>query len=222
MDPHWWPLAGLRLETPRLELRVPSDADLAALAALAERGVHDPQIQPFASPWTDVDPARRGRGTIQHHWRQRSEWTPDKWELGLAVVRDGVVVGVQDVAASDFSVLREVSTGSWLGLDHQGKGTGTEMRAAVLHLSFTGLGADFATSTAFADNPSSLAVSRKLGYVDDGIERNVRRGEPAITQRLRLDKATWAATQRVPVVIHGLGPCLPMFGLAACPESADV
>ena len=114
-------------------------------------------------------------------------------------------------------MLREVSTGSWLGLEHHGQGIGTEMRAAVLYLAFAGLGAEHAVSSAFIDNPASLWVSRKLGYANDGIERQVSRGQPAVIQRLRLDRDTWQATQKVPVTIHGLQPCLHMFGISASP-----
>lgn len=51
------------------------------------------------------------------------------WSLSLAVLHEGRVVGRQDVMAKDFGVTGEVSTGSWLGLAHQGRGLGTEMRA---------------------------------------------------------------------------------------------
>jgi RimJ/RimL family protein N-acetyltransferase len=221
MNPDWWPLAQLRLETPRLELRVPTESDLYALAGLTALGVHDPQVQPFVVPWTDASPAERARGTLQYQWRQWAHWAPERWALELAVVRDGVVVGIQSMSAQNFAVLREVSTGSWLGLEHQGQGTGTEMRAAVLHLAFAGLGADFALSGAFTDNAASLAVSRKLGYADDGIEREVRRGKPAVSRRLRLDRATWHATARLPVTVHGLEPCRAMFGLPPDGESDD-
>jgi RimJ/RimL family protein N-acetyltransferase len=213
VNPDWWPLAGLWLETPRLHLRTPGEADLDALATVAARGVHDPEVQPFAVPWTDASPAERARGTLQYQWRQRGTWTPERWNLELVVVRDDVVVGTQSMSARDFAVLREVSTGSWLGIEHQGQGIGTEMRAAVLHLAFAGLRARFACSTAFTDNPASLGVSRKLGYSADGIELNVVRGQPAVTQRLRLDAGAWRANQRVPVAVHGLEPCLAMFGL---------
>ena len=212
VNPDWWPLAGLWLETPRLRLRTPGEADLDALATVAARGVHDPEVQPFAVPWTDASPAERARGTLQYQWRQRGTWTPERWNLELVVVRDDVVVGTQSMSARDFAVLREVSTGSWLGIEHQGQGIGTEMRAAALYLAFEGLGALDAVSAAFTDNPASIRVSRKLGYADDGIERHVSRGRPAILQRLRLDRATWEARQQVPVTVHGLGRCLPMFG----------
>ncbi len=215
MNLDWWPLAQLRLETPRLELRLPSEADLQALAALAALGVHDPLVQPFTVPWTDVSPQERARGTLQYQWRQWGLWTPERWALELAVVHDGAVVGIQSAAADNFAVLREVSTASWLGLEHHGRGIGTEMRAAILYLAFAGLGAEHAVSSAFIDNPASLWVSRKLGYADDGIERQLNRGKPAVIQRLRLDRDTWQATQTVPVTIRGLRPCLSMFGVSA-------
>ncbi len=58
-----WPLFQLRLQTPMLELRLPTDSDLADLASLAAAGVHDPEDQPFAVPWTDAAPADRARST---------------------------------------------------------------------------------------------------------------------------------------------------------------
>jgi RimJ/RimL family protein N-acetyltransferase len=217
----WWPLAGLRLTTPRLELRMPTERDLAELADLAATGVHDPQAQPFAIPWTDGSPADRARSTLQYHWLQRAGWQPAKWSLDLVVVEDGTVVGTQGMSATDFAILREVGTGSWLGQAHQGRGIGTEMRAAVLHLAFAGLGARYATSGAFTDNGPSQAVSRKLGYVDDGMERRVRRGQAATVLRLRLDRATWRATRKVPVRISGLADCLAMFGAEGGPDQAE-
>ena len=209
----WWPLADLRLRTPRLELRLPDDADLDALASLAAAGVHDEAVQPFAVAWTDVPPAERARSVLQFHWAQRGAWRPGAWSLDLVVVRDRIVVGTQGISGRDFARLREVSTGSWLGRSYHGQGFGTEMRAAVLELAFTGLDAEYALSGAFADNLASLAVSRKLGYQRDGIERIVRRGVPADSVRLRLDRPGSEASRTVPVRLDGLEPCLPLFGL---------
>jgi len=210
-----WPLADLRLQTPDLELRWPSPDDLGALADLAAPGVHDPEVQPFMVPWTDTSPEERARGTLQYHWSRWGAWKPSNWVLTLAVLRDGVVVGTQDVGGRDYAVLREVHTGSWLGQRYQGQGIGTQMRAAVLHLAFDGLGAQWAISAAFENNPASLGVSRKLGYRDDGVDWYQVRGRPELSRRLRLDRAGWEAARTVPVQIHGLPPCLPLFGLPA-------
>jgi RimJ/RimL family protein N-acetyltransferase len=210
-----WPLVGLRLTTPRLELRVPDLDDLGELAGLAASGVHEPGVQPFLAAWTDGTPEQSARRTLQWQWSQWGRWSPEDWSLDLVVLAGGRVVGTQGVRARQFATLREVGTGSWLGLAHQGRGYGTEMRAAVLDLAFTGLGAEWATSDAFADNAASYRVSRKLGYADDGVERHVVRGAAVVSRRLRLDRPRWAAARTVPVTIAGLGPCLPMFGLDA-------
>ncbi|GAA1413498.1 GNAT family protein [Kitasatospora putterlickiae] len=208
-----WPLAGLRLTTPRLELRLPNPGELAALASLAAEGVHDPAVQPFAAAWTDVEPEQRARGVLQYHWRCWGEWRPEDWELSLVVLRDGVVVGTQSIGARNFAVLREVHTGSWLGRAHHGQGLGTEMRAAVLHLAFAGLDARHAVSGAFADNTASLGVSGKLGYREDGVEHHVVRGRDVVLRRLRLTSDRWREHRPVPVKIEGLPECLPWFGL---------
>jgi RimJ/RimL family protein N-acetyltransferase len=213
MTSPYWPLAGLRLRTPRLELRWPTLADLDALAGLAEEGVHDPAVMPFGVAWTDAPPAERARGTLLYNWAQWGAWKPEDWTLDLVADLDGDVVGMQGMSGCDFAILREVNTGSWLGRRFQGQGIGTQMRAAVLALAFEGLGAEYATSEAHSDNPASQAVSRKLGYADDGILRRVVRGQAVRAQRFRIDREAWQAHRSIPVEICGLEPCLPSFGL---------
>ncbi|MQA98270.1 MAG: GNAT family N-acetyltransferase, partial [Streptosporangiales bacterium] len=168
---------------------------------------------PFLIPWTDRPPAEVARGVVQYHWQALGSWTPGEWQLDLVVFHDGVVVGQQTVSGHDFAVTREVHTGSWVGRGYQGKGIGTEMRAAVLHLAFAGLGAEVAASSAFEDNAASLAVSRKFGYRPDGVSRRMVRGKLAIEHRQRLTRPDWEAHRDVPVTIEGLAPCLPLFGL---------
>jgi hypothetical protein len=110
-----WPLFGLRLRTPRLELRLPSLADLDELAGVAADGVHDPAVQPFGVPWTDVPPDQRARSVLQFHLRELGAWSPQDWTLNLVVEMDGAIAGTQGITGRDFAVLREVHTGSWLG-----------------------------------------------------------------------------------------------------------
>ena len=208
-----WPLFQLRIETPRLVLSYPTDADLGALNAVADQGIHDPDLMPFAIPWTDDPPDLRRRNSLQFWWGTRSAWKPTQWVLPFMVTADNEIVGAQDLHATDFAITHQVGTGSWLGRRYQGRGIGKEMRSAMLHFAFHGLGAEQATSAAFDDNPASLAVSRALGYVDNGDEVVARRGRPARLIRLRLDRATWQRNRRDDIRIHGLEPCLPMFGL---------
>ena len=145
--------------------------------------------------------------------------TPQQWSLELAVLAGGEPVGIQGIGATDFAVTREVHTGSWLGRRHHGRGIGTEMRAAVLHLAFAGLGADWAVSSALDGNHASIGVSRKLGYAEDGIAVQTVRGQRRIDQRFRIDRETWAARRTVPVRIEGLEPCRELLG-AVSPAAA--
>ncbi|MBB6351360.1 RimJ/RimL family protein N-acetyltransferase [Nonomuraea muscovyensis] len=206
-----WPLFDLRLTTPRLQLRLPTLDDLDQLADRAVEGVHDPERMPFFVPWTDMPSDELGSHVVRYQLGVMSRWRPEQWCGNFAVVHEGRVIGMQDLSATDYVVTREVGTGSWLGLAHQGQGFGAEMRAAVLQLAFAGLGALTAVSSAFLDNPASLAVSRKLGYQPDGLSVHNRRGKRAVQQRLRLDRERFACP--VPVEIEGLEPCRPHFGL---------
>lgn len=207
-----WPLFALAVHTPRLSLRYPDDDDVVALANLGVAGVHDPSFMPFLIPWTDLEPRVRARSSLQFLWRQRAEWTAEHWSLPMAVVVDGRVVGLQDLIGEHFAVLRVARTGSWLGQSYQGKGIGTEMRSAILHLAFAGLGAEHALTRAFVDNDASLAVTRRLGYEDTGRQLVVRRDAPAWMLAFGLARSRWEERRRDDIVIVGLDACLELFG----------
>ncbi|MFG2504112.1 GNAT family N-acetyltransferase [Streptomyces rubiginosohelvolus] len=213
MDLRHWPLYGLRLRTPRLELRLPGPELLDELASVAARGVHDPDRMPFSVAWTDGEPDEVARAVFQHVLGTVAGWSVRDWTLSLAVLHEGEVVGRQDLMGGEFGVRRQVETGSWLGLAHQGQGLGTEMRAAALHLAFAGLGARYAVSAAMTDNLRSLGVSRRLGYADDGLDTDVVRGAPVTLRRLRLDRAGWEAHRSVDVSVEGLDACRAQFGV---------
>ena len=211
MENEYWPLFELRLRTPRLEIRLPNDETLVALARLAVQGVHDPSTMPFLYPWTDEPSPQLERGMLQWGWRHRAEWTPNNWTFTGAVFLNGDVVGVQSLSATDFAVRREVKSGSWLGRAYQGQGVGKEMRAAILTLAFEGLGAEVAHSGGFADNETSLNVSRALGYRDNGRRTAERRGVASELIELRLDRADWLPRAHLDVQIVGLRECRDFF-----------
>ena len=127
----------------------------------------------------------------------------------------GAIAGTQGLSGRDFAVLREVHTGSWLGQRYQRQGIGTEMRAAVLHLAFAGLGAEYATSERVHRQRRRRWVSRASSAIAfDGIERQVIRGQPATQHRLRLDPGRLAGAPHAPRWRSpALAECLPDFGL---------
>lgn len=56
------------------------------------------------------------------------------------------------------------------------------------------------------------SISRKLGYQPGGIMRDTLDGQVVVSQRMRLTRADWEATDRPPVTITGLEACLELFG----------
>lgn len=191
-QPDPWPLWRLELRTPRLTLRPEDDAGLMELMAEAVRGVHPPDEMPFGFPWTEGEPETVMRNGLRHHWHLRASSTPDHWNVVFLARHEGKVIGCQRVGATNFALTREIDTGSWLGLRFQGQGFGTEIRAAILMLAFDHLGARTARSTAFTDNPASIAVSRKLGYQPDGTQASVRKGVAATESRMLLTAERFA------------------------------
>jgi RimJ/RimL family protein N-acetyltransferase len=212
--PHW-PLWDIRIRTPRLELRTMREQEMADLVAVVDAGVHDPATMPFLTPFTDVENPTRTRDSYRFWFRNWAEWSADEWHLPFAVYEHGRCVGTQAVQAARFPLLRTVSTGSFLGRDHQGRGIGREMRAAVLHLAFDGLGAERAVTEAFTDNVASQRVTESLGYTENGTDVVPRRDGTGVVRRYVLPRDDWAAHRRDDVVVEGLSDeALDMFGLA--------
>ena len=132
----------------------------------------------------------------------------------MAVVVDGCAVGIQDLAGHHFPATRAVKTGSWLTMARQGEGIGKEMRAAILHLAFDGLGAQAAFTSAFHDNARSQGVTRALGYEPNGWGTELRRDKPDRMLHFVLPRDRWKERRRDDITIEGLEPCLPLFGVA--------
>ena len=188
-----WPAAGVRVSSGDVELRWIDDELLVALAAVAARGVHAPDAMPFEHPWTRGTPDEVARSVMIYQWQVRPQLSPAKFALELGVVAGGVPVGVQGLVGDDWATLRRVQTGSWLGLENQGRGVGRRMRLLALHLAFAGLEAVEATSGAFADNPASNAVSRALGYEPNGSVRVAREGSAQLHHNYVMTRERWQA-----------------------------
>jgi len=208
-----WAPFGLRVRCGDLELRAVTDADIPVLADLALAGVHDPERMPFAVPWTDAPPERLPAVMAAYYWSTRAAFGPEAWTLDLAVRVGGELVGVQGFSTKDYLVVRSGETGSWLGRSFQGRGIGTAMRKAICALLFDHLDAEEITSAAFSDNPASLAVSRKVGFVDNGTARHQSRpGQLAHTQRLLLTPDRFVRPDQ-PVEVEGVAAVRTALGL---------
>jgi RimJ/RimL family protein N-acetyltransferase len=212
MDNRYWPMFNLRLTTPDLHLKHLTEADLASLAAiLPDDAEQDPSSTSY--PGLDRD---RNRGVVVHqdYWRARGNWRPESWALSFGVFRDGEIVGYQGLEGDDFVRLRTVDSSSFLTGAARGHGLGKQMRAAVLALAFGPLGARFAITSAWTDNYASLAVSRALGYVDNGVTAHMRGETVGEMAHMRLTGERWLESgfgDRV--VVEGFDECAAFFGL---------
>ena len=206
------PLYGLRLRTPRLELRLGSHDELIALAYVAEDGIHPPEEMPFGVPWSDgIGKPGFVDEFVAFHEAQLAGWSLDEWHLNLLVWAEGQLAGTQAVGAERFAETGVARTGSWLGARVQRRGYGTEMRAAVLELAFRELGAVAAESSWIEGNRSSARVSEKLGYHEIEVSEIAPRGVSVPHHKVQVDRDSWHCP--VPVEISGLEACLPLFGL---------
>ena len=95
-----------------------------------------------------------------------------------------------------------------------GQGLGTLMRQAICALCFDHLDFTEVTSAAFIDNPASLAVSRKVGYVPNGDERLKRRDEMAVNRKLLLTPEAFVRAP-YPVEVEGVDGVRRLIGLDA-------
>ena len=208
-----WPLFDLQVRTPRLTLRYLDDDLAHELVAVAARGVHDPATMPFLIPWTDLPSPRLEQEAMRFYWRTRAAVQPDAWSLQFAVLVEGIVVGMCDLAAEQFGDLRQFTTGSWLGQEYQGHGLGKEFRAAALTLGFDGLGAEFALTGAWHDNAASRGVTESLGYERTGRRRALRRGVPDEQVEYRMSSEHWASIRRDDIVVEGISAARAFLGL---------
>lgn len=162
----------------------------------------------------ETDPDLRVARWLRAIWRRRGTVEPDSWRLNFVVMVDGRPVGEQTLTGVQFATLGTVTTSSWLSSDLRGRGLGREMRQAILHLAFAGLGAKEAGSDAFVDNGGSNAISRGLGYQPNGSDWATRQGEPGLLNRWRLDRETWESRRRDDIELHNVDACRALLPLA--------
>ncbi len=210
----YWPLLDLRLSVAEVELRPMTEADQLPLADLLP---DDLELDPAATRYRGLDEATNRRVIgFQHYWNTYGSWRPEHWKLPFCVRVGGELVGVQELEAEGFPLLRTVDSFSYLAPAARGRGIGQQMRRAVLALAFGPLQAQAAISSAWHDNYASLAVSRALGYRPNGESLHPRDGGVDTMLHLRLRRSDWlAGGGAAGVVIEGIEACWPYLGLAA-------
>lgn len=176
----------LRLETRRLWLRWPRQADAQAILRLAgEKAVAEMTAQiPYPYPTDDSErfvlEARRanteGRG------------------LTLAITpkaKPNALIGVIGIDASPDDGAPHL--GFWLGTPFWGEGYATEAARALIDAFFAYTAADALVSCVRVVNPGSRRVLEKCGFAfqGTGLTAFPARGGVFPVDRFRLDRRTW-------------------------------
>jgi len=205
----------VRVATPRLELVGATDELLEALAPLVAAGKATADPPPWDDPnsFYEPDPDTRVQMWMQGVWRARGTVRSDLWRLNFVVLVDDEPVGQQDLTGQDFNAFGTVESTSWVSSDVRRQGIGREMRSAILHLAFDGLGAAEAHSEGAVNNPGSNLVSERLGYERNGVAWATHRGEPVLGQRWRLDSDTWQTRRRDDINMSGVTECRKVLGI---------
>ncbi|WP_130014560.1 GNAT family N-acetyltransferase [Serinicoccus sediminis] len=206
-----WPPYALRVEAGDLTLSVLRERDVPEMVTLALEGIHDPGTMPFLFPWTAAPPAEIPANYVRYFGRVLAGQASGAMSLQLVVRRDGEAVGIQALEGEEVSTTRTVETGSWLVRREQRKGIGSRMRRMACALAFDHLGIERVTSAAYLDNPASLAVSRAVGYQDNGRTWVARQGESAEQQRFVLTPETFRRGE--PIRVEGAVAVRAFYGL---------
>jgi RimJ/RimL family protein N-acetyltransferase len=173
------------LETDRLILRAPKLEDAKHVVALA----NDKRI---------AENTRR----IPHPYRRAdaedfitSANTPDGEICFFITTRDGVPLGACGIAKHDDSA---PEIGYWLGVNHWGKGYGTEAVRALIDFAFTELEYESLCAGARVTNPASRRILEKCGFQWTGVGlcRIRALNSSAPIDRFRLDRGLWTALRR--------------------------
>lgn len=100
------------------------------------------------------------------------------WESGLVVGFPMVVIHKEDnkiIAASGYNDRSDISNalyeiGYWCDVDYQGNGYVTEYANALTRYAFDALGADKVVISMQVENEKSIAVARRLNFINEGVK----------------------------------------------------
>ena len=156
------PLLALIVRTARLELRPHRMSDAADWYAIQSNPA---VLRYLAWPMRNEAESRRHlRDRVRH---SRLEQADDF--LALGIEKDGILIGDVSLHLRDVaSEARAAEIGWVLNPDFGGKGYATEAADALLRLAFGRLGARFVTAEIEPGNERSIALAKRLGFVEGG------------------------------------------------------
>ncbi len=178
-----------RLETRRLWLRWPRQADVQAIATLAG----DKDVAEMTAVMPHPYPPHLADAFVLRARRMNADGTG----LSLALApkaRPGELVGVVGIREGRADEAGP-SLGFWLGRPSWGQGLMTEAARALIDAWFAYTPADALFATARVVNPASRRVLEKCGFLHDGsrLQAFPERGGMLPVDAFRLERRTWAS-----------------------------
>ena len=156
----------LPIRTARLTLRLPAQLDVPDLKRMFRNELTARAAgAPLHSPVEMRDPAQMVR-------RTRREFAADT-HLSLSVIltSTGTCIGRVGLRGLDWKWRKVESLAYWLDPRYWDQGLATEASWYLCHVAFDHLGMRRISSQALDRNATSQAVLRKLGFVEEGRER---------------------------------------------------
>jgi RimJ/RimL family protein N-acetyltransferase len=169
------------LETERLMLRRPTLADVKAIAVLANDRRIAEMTRRLPHPYSQDHAVEFVRATAR-----------DAGETVFLIENDFVPIGVVGV---DWREPDAPELGYWLGVEHWGRGFGTEAARAVIDFTFEEFEVEHLNSSARVANPSSRNILEKCGFQWSGVElhRFEALGSSTPVDRFRLSRSVWSS-----------------------------
>lgn len=169
------------LETERLMLRRPTLADVKAIARLANDRRIAENTRRLPHPYSLDDAIEFVRATAN-----------DNRGTVFLIENDFVPIGMVGI---DWREPDLPELGYWLGVEHWGRGFGTEAARAVIDFTFEEFDIEQLTSGARVTNPSSRNILEKCGFQWSGVElhRFEALGSSTPVDCFRLSRSVWSS-----------------------------
>ena len=168
------------LETERLTLRPPTLADVKAIARIANDRRIAENTRRLPHPYSADDAVQFVRAL-----------SDDSSETAFLIEHSHAPIGIVSLNCGEPAV---PELGYWLGVDHWGRGFGTEAARAAIDFLFDDSATDVLCARARVSNPASRNILEKCGFQWRGVElhRFPALGSSAPVDSFRLTRAGWA------------------------------
>jgi RimJ/RimL family protein N-acetyltransferase len=172
------------LETERLTLRKPTLADVKAIARLANDRRIAENTRRLPHPYS-----------LDHAVEFVRAMANDSRETVFLIENNFVPIGMVGV---DWCAPDAPELGYWLGVEHWGRGFGTEAARAAIDFAFEEFDTDQLLSGARVANPASRNILEKCGFQWSGVElhRFEALGSSTPVDRFRLSRSVWSSLKR--------------------------